>query len=138
MGLCGAAAADAGTLTQEWLSGGASTSDSLKEQGQAIAEGATFAMGAELAAEKLAMRAARSACNSFLPAADVLLADGTKTDIAQVKVGDRVLATDPVSGTTKPEKVTDVIVTKTDKAFTDLTVRTKTGDGTITSTQHHP
>ncbi|MEU6401428.1 RHS repeat-associated core domain-containing protein [Streptomyces sp. NPDC046985] len=136
--LCGAAAADAGTVTEEWLSGGVSTSDSLKDQATSMAWGATLALGGELAAEKLAMRAARGSCNSFLPAADVLLADGTKKDIASVKIGDRVLATDPVSGTAKAEKVTDVIVTKADKDFTDLTVHTEAGDSTLTSTQHHP
>jgi RHS repeat-associated protein len=143
MGVCGAAAADAGTLVQEALSDDhKSTSESLEEQGQAIFEGATLSAASELYAEKLALRALRdepkASCNSFLPTADVLLADGSERDIAHIKVGDRILATDPVSGTTKPETVTDVVVTKTDKDFTDVTVHTPTGDSTITSTQHHP
>lgn len=77
-------------------------------------------------------------CNSFTASTTVLLANGTKLAISSVKVGQSVLATDPLNGTTKPEPVTATIVTTTDTAFTDLTVHTATGDTTITSTQHHP
>ncbi|WP_177246570.1 polymorphic toxin-type HINT domain-containing protein [Actinacidiphila alni] len=76
--------------------------------------------------------------NSFTADTKVLEADGETVPIAAVKVGDEVLATDPVTGTTQAETVTDVIVTTTDKDFTDLTVRTGDGPHTITSTQHHP
>ncbi|MEU5437397.1 RHS repeat-associated core domain-containing protein [Streptomyces sp. NPDC020719] len=77
-------------------------------------------------------------CNSFPAATTVLLASGAAVPIDQVKVGDTVEATDPLTNTTKPEKVTHVDVTLTDKDFTDTTVRTSAGDETITSTQHHP
>lgn len=76
--------------------------------------------------------------NSFIAATPILLADGTHKPISKAKVGDIVEATDPQTGTTKPEKVTAVIVTRTDKDFTNLTVHTPAGDRTITSTQHHP
>jgi hypothetical protein len=39
---------------------------------------------------------------------------------------------------TKSEKVTNFIVTKTDRDFTDLTVATPDGAKAVTSTQHHP
>ncbi|NEA59600.1 hypothetical protein G3I60_36945 [Streptomyces sp. SID13666] len=76
--------------------------------------------------------------NSFTGDTQVDMADGSKQAIDQVKIGDRVTATDPITGTTKTETVTDVIVTQDDKDFTDLTVQTPDGDHTITSTQHHP
>jgi hypothetical protein len=44
--------------------------------------------------------------------------------VAHVKVGDTVLATDPQTGVTAPEKVQNVIVTTTDKDFTTLTLDT--------------
>ncbi|MBD0739385.1 polymorphic toxin-type HINT domain-containing protein [Streptomyces sp. CBMA29] len=81
-----------------------------------------------------------SACgrNSFTADTKVLKANGEIVPIASVKSGDRVLATDPITGTTHAETVTDVIVTKTDKDFTDVTVNVGDGSRTITSTQHHP
>lgn len=105
---------------------------------QDAAETVPLVLAGEAATALGKIRRAANPCNSFLPTAGVLLADGSKRDIADVKVGDRILATDPVSGTTKPETVTDVVITKDDKDFTDLTVHTPTGDNTITSTQHHP
>ncbi|WP_438290796.1 polymorphic toxin-type HINT domain-containing protein [Streptomyces sp. HUAS TT7] len=77
-------------------------------------------------------------CDSFPAPTTVLLASGAAIPIDQVKVGDTVQATDPLTNTTKPEKVTHVEVTLTDKDFTDTKVHTTTGDQTITSTQHHP
>ncbi|MFE9574533.1 RHS repeat-associated core domain-containing protein [Streptomyces sp. NPDC006692] len=77
-------------------------------------------------------------CNSFPAETSVLSADGASKPINDVKVGDTVEATDPLTNKTKPEKVTDVTVTLTDKDFTDTTVHTSAGDKTITSTQHHP
>ncbi|MFF7156128.1 polymorphic toxin-type HINT domain-containing protein [Streptomyces sp. NPDC008139] len=81
-----------------------------------------------------------SACgrNSFTADTKVLKSNGEIVPIASVKSGDRVLATDPITGTTHAETVTDVIVTKTDKDFTDVTVNVGDGSRTITSTQHHP
>ncbi|MFC1416584.1 RHS repeat-associated core domain-containing protein [Streptacidiphilus sp. N8-3] len=76
--------------------------------------------------------------NSFPGAALVLLADGKAVEIREVKVGDTVLAKDPVTGTVEAEPVTAVIKTLTDTKFTDLTVHTAAGDRFITSTQHHP
>lgn len=78
------------------------------------------------------------------------MTDGTSKPISKVKVGDTVLATDPQTGMTAPEKVQQVIVTKTDKDFTTLTLDTAPTRGppsrkpekpekqTLTTTWHHP
>lgn len=65
-------------------------------------------------------------------------ARGTSVALKDVRVGDRVLATDPLTGNTRPEKVQAVIRTLTDTDFTDLTVATSGGSHLLTSTQHHP
>ncbi|MEU6352381.1 RHS repeat-associated core domain-containing protein [Streptomyces sp. NPDC047072] len=86
--------------------------------------------------------------HSFVPDTEVRLADGTSKPISKVKAGDTVLATDPQTGVTAPEKVQRVIVTKTDKDFTTLTLSTAPTRGppqkssptgkTLTTTWHHP
>ncbi|WP_265738137.1 RHS repeat-associated core domain-containing protein [Actinacidiphila epipremni] len=80
--------------------------------------------------------------HSFLASTPVALASGGSKPISQVKAGDTVLATDPQTGLTRPEKVTKVIVTHTDEDFTDLTVksdaRPNAPPATLTTTWHHP
>ncbi|MGW0664880.1 polymorphic toxin-type HINT domain-containing protein [Streptodolium elevatio] len=76
--------------------------------------------------------------NSFPGATPVLLADGTRKAISDIQIGDQVTATDPLTGETTAERVTDVIVTHKDKEYTDVTVATPTGVDTVTSTTHHP
>ncbi|MFC9427517.1 polymorphic toxin-type HINT domain-containing protein [Streptomyces sp. NPDC056987] len=81
--------------------------------------------------------------HSFLPGTPVLLADGTRRAIEDVRSGDRVLATDPVRGLTASRAVTDTITTEDDKDFTRLTVRLADGAGvsgtaTLTATDTHP
>ncbi|MBV1856079.1 TreTu family toxin [Catellatospora tritici] len=60
-------------------------------------------------------------CNSFDPDTRVLMGDGTSKPIKEVKVGDVVLSTDPVTGQTRSERVTRLHVNQ-DAALTDLTV----------------
>ncbi|WP_328461087.1 RHS repeat-associated core domain-containing protein [Streptomyces sp. NBC_00448] len=72
--------------------------------------------------------------NSFPGETKVLSADGNSERIDHVKVGDKVVATNPLTGKTQPEKVTAVIKTLTDTDFTDVGI----ANHTITSTQHHP
>ncbi|WP_392668702.1 RHS repeat-associated core domain-containing protein [Streptomyces sp. LN785] len=91
---------------------------------------------------------AACAVHSFVPGTGVRLADGSSKPISTVKAGDTVLATDPQTGVTAPEKVQNVIVTTTDKDFTTLTLDTapvrgppqhgKTDVQTLTTTWHHP
>ncbi|MFH9083690.1 RHS repeat-associated core domain-containing protein [Streptomyces sp. NPDC017673] len=88
------------------------------------------------------------AVHSFVAATAVRLADGTSKPISDIKPGDTVLATDPQTGVTAPEKVQQVIVTTTDKDFTTLTLDTAPTRGpphhtkhhteTLTTTWHHP
>jgi hypothetical protein len=117
--------------------------DAVKAE-HAIAE----ARKAESAGAGAAEDAAGCAVHSFVPNTGVRLADGTSKPISQVKVGNTVLATDPQTGVTAPEKVQNEIVTTTDKDFTTLTLDTaptrgppqhKTTDvQTLTTTWHHP
>ncbi|HEY9367169.1 polymorphic toxin-type HINT domain-containing protein [Streptomyces sp.] len=77
--------------------------------------------------------------HSFLPGTPVLLADGSRRSIESVRIGDRVVATDPERGRTEARTVTDVITTEDDKEFTRLTVRWATGRTTaLTATDTHP
>ncbi|GAB2778137.1 polymorphic toxin-type HINT domain-containing protein [Amycolatopsis magusensis] len=80
--------------------------------------------------------------NSFVPGTPVLLADGTTKPIEQVKLGDRVLATDPVTGVTEARPVTDLIPGQGLKELVRITVDTDgdRGDatGVVTATGEHP
>ncbi|MFE2228281.1 polymorphic toxin-type HINT domain-containing protein [Streptomyces kronopolitis] len=79
-----------------------------------------------------------SPCHSFLPGTEVALADGKKKDIEDVTTGDRVVATDPETGKTTTRPVVATIVTKDDKHFTDLTIKTPAGEASIIATDTHP
>ncbi|NYI07409.1 RHS repeat-associated protein [Allostreptomyces psammosilenae] len=91
-----------------------------------------------------ATSASRGSCvdNSFTPDTPVLMADGTRKAIADVEVGDRVLATDPATGRTEAETVTDLIVGEGVKHLVDLVVDTDGEAGgetaTLTATDNHP
>ncbi|MFC8231533.1 RHS repeat-associated core domain-containing protein [Streptomyces sp. NPDC057284] len=124
------------------------------EQAAKLAEDAVKAEHAVAEARKAesagsgAAEDAACAVHSFVPGTGVRLADGSSKPISTVKAGDTVLATDPQTGVTAPEKVQNVIVTTTDKDFTTLTLDTapvrgppqhgKTNVQTLTTTWHHP
>ncbi|MEU5398202.1 RHS repeat-associated core domain-containing protein [Streptomyces sp. NPDC005963] len=77
--------------------------------------------------------------HSFLAGTLVVLANGKTKPIETVLVGDKVKATDPVTGTTRTESVTRLIVTDSDKRFTTLTLRTPDKRTTkLKATSHHP
>jgi RHS repeat-associated protein len=83
---------------------------------------------------------AKSSCqHSFHPATPVLMADGTRRRIADVREGDKVIATDPVSGETAAKPVTDVH-RNNDRDLADVTIRdTKSGGITVLhTTANHP
>jgi hypothetical protein len=82
--------------------------------------------------------AASARRNSFPGNTKVALANGRIKRIDAVRVGGHIVSTDPITGVTKSEKVTNFIVTKTDRDFIDLTVATPDGAKAVTSTQHHP
>ncbi|MFC3503111.1 LamG-like jellyroll fold domain-containing protein [Micromonospora krabiensis] len=76
--------------------------------------------------------------HSFDPKTQVLMADGSTRPIEDVNVGDKVLATDPVAGTSEPKQVTQ-LHRNNDKDLTDLTVRDQDGKVTkVETTWHHP
>ncbi|WP_406326466.1 HINT domain-containing protein [Streptomyces sp. NBC_01617] len=76
--------------------------------------------------------------HSFLAGTPVLLADGRRVPIQNVSVGDRVIATDPVSGVTGIRRVERTITTYDDKHFTRLAVVTGGAQARLTATDTHP
>ncbi|MFI6690569.1 polymorphic toxin-type HINT domain-containing protein [Streptomyces sp. NPDC050433] len=76
--------------------------------------------------------------HSFLPGTPVLLADGRRMAIDKLRVGMRVVATDPESGRTQARAVERTITTYDDKDFTRLTVLTDSGTDVLTATDTHP
>jgi RHS repeat-associated protein len=90
----------------------------------------------ESAAEEPATSSRGGSCgNSFDPTTPVLMANGSTKPIKDVGVGDKVLATDPVSGTTLAEPVT-LLHDNHDADLTDLNLRTTTGGKTRTASLH--
>ncbi|SDT30034.1 polymorphic toxin-type HINT domain-containing protein [Actinoplanes derwentensis] len=80
--------------------------------------------------------------NSFLPGTPVLLADGSTRPIEELKIGDLVVATDPINGVTAAEPVTATITGDGDKKLVDITIDTDgdrgTETATVTATHNHP
>lgn len=66
------------------------------------------------------------------------MGDGRDKSIESVKIGDEVVATDPVTGKTGKRRVTRLIVTDSDKYFNELTISTKDGPKKLTATHEHP
>jgi hypothetical protein len=76
--------------------------------------------------------------NSFMPDTRVLLASGGSRPIKDIRDGDRVLSTDPVTGATDGEPVTRLITGTGDKQLVDVTIRSGGGQATVTATANHP
>ncbi|WP_156753515.1 polymorphic toxin-type HINT domain-containing protein [Actinokineospora pegani] len=72
--------------------------------------------------------------NSFPRDTPVLMADGTNKPIAEVKPGDKVMATDPATGVSAPKVVTATKVTDGQRLMVGIT----TAEGTVTATDDHP
>ncbi|MEU6993259.1 pre-toxin TG domain-containing protein [Streptomyces sp. NPDC046465] len=93
-------------------------------------------------ARKGGTAAATCAGNSFVPGTPVLMADGSAVPIEQVHEGDQVLATDPGTGTTQGQQVTDLIVGDGEKNLVKVGVDVDgdSGDRTasVTATDLHP
>lgn len=91
----------------------------------------------EVGAER---RAAPEPCNSFTGDTRVVMADGTGKPIDQVHVGDKITngqAGELAGGGDQQHVVTAVHVTYTDRDYTDVTVDTGHGAGTVTGTAGH-
>jgi hypothetical protein len=79
--------------------------------------------------------ASMASANSFVPGTEVVMADGSRKPIEQVEEGDEVLATDPTTGKTSKQKVTDTIEGKGEKHLVKLTVDTDGDKGEATDTE---
>ncbi|MEU9631562.1 RHS repeat-associated core domain-containing protein [Streptomyces luteogriseus] len=110
--------------------------------GQSAALGCLGGMlGAGIGA-KAGSRVGCAAPNSFTGDTPVLMADGTRKPIKDVRVGDNVLATDPETGETGPRKVTTLMKGGGEKRLVDVTLKTDgsagLAAGKITATDGHP
>ncbi|WP_430792013.1 Hint domain-containing protein, partial [Actinoplanes sp. G11-F43] len=80
--------------------------------------------------------------NSFLPGTPVLLADGGTRPIEELRIGDMVAATDPLTGSTSARPVTATIIGDGDKKLIDITIDTDGDRGAetamVTATHNHP
>ncbi|QTA35686.1 Ricin-type beta-trefoil lectin domain protein [Streptomyces sp. CA-256286] len=81
-------------------------------------------------------------CNSFTPGTKVLMADGSAKPIEDVKVGDKVKATDPETGETRVETVSAEIKGEGLKNLVKVTIDTDGERGSktaeVTATDGHP
>jgi RHS repeat-associated protein len=134
------------TTVQEMIVEGSRAIDDAKSgDWQGAAEHATVATAdfaytvATVVAAGQALKGLRACTHSFAPATPVLMADGTTKPIANVAVGDQVLATDPETGVSEAKQVTQVHINQ-DQELTDLTIYNEsTGEtSTIHTTWHHP
>jgi RHS repeat-associated protein len=75
----------------------------------------------------------RTCQHSFDPETEVLMADGTTRQIQHVRVGDKVIATDPETGRTSVEEVTATHANE-DRDLTNLTVEDGDGNRSVVST----
>ncbi|MEV4062421.1 polymorphic toxin-type HINT domain-containing protein [Nonomuraea dietziae] len=78
--------------------------------------------------------------NSFVPETKVLMADGTRKPIDEVRVGDKVIATDPKTGHSAAREVTALITGTGAKNLVKITVHGdgKQRTGEVTATDGHP
>ncbi|MCP2331290.1 hypothetical protein G443_001560 [Actinoalloteichus cyanogriseus DSM 43889] len=86
------------------------------------------------------LRNAGCRVNSFVPGTLVLLADGTRTPIEDIQLGDEVLASDPDTGEIGPQRVVATITNEGPKTLVDVS-HTPSPDqlpGTVTATDEHP
>lgn len=93
------------------------------------------AEAADVAATTAGRDLAESCLNSFTADTPVQMADGKEEPIVDVKVGDRVLATDPETGRTEAKPVVALIRHSGKHTMVNLSL----SDGSkITTTDHHP
>ncbi|WP_147264617.1 polymorphic toxin-type HINT domain-containing protein [Streptomyces sp. NBRC 110611] len=83
--------------------------------------------------------------NSFVPGTTVLMADGSRKPIEDIKTGDKVLATDPETGETKAESIVATIIGNGSKELVKITVRAdgdkdggQASNGALIATDGHP
>ncbi|WP_158578653.1 RHS repeat-associated core domain-containing protein [Spongiactinospora rosea] len=77
-------------------------------------------------------------CNSFIPGTKVLMADGTHKPIEDVKVGDKVIATDLETGQTTVKPVAALHTSKGAKEIVQITVGRGEKIAVAYATDEHP
>ncbi|WP_052720987.1 polymorphic toxin-type HINT domain-containing protein [Actinoplanes rectilineatus] len=125
--------ASANAMLDQYVSGSGSVR-ALK-----VSRSATIVGASQL---KSMARGERIACvgNSFTADTEVLMADGSTKEIADVRIGDLVLATDPETGESRAEKVAALIIGSGSKNLVTITVDDVEGSDSseVTSTDKHP
>lgn len=116
----------------------------VKKLGKSVGDWFKFEKSAKRA-EKVAEDALEAGCpvpNSFVPEQKILMADGSTKPIKDVKIGDKVVATDPETGTTETETVTAEIKGTGAKHLVKVTIDTDGDEGaktaSVTATDGHP
>ena len=119
---------------------GVDTDSDAYEDGEGLANAAGLMFAGAGAAKGSAKGAAKATgmCHSFLPGTEVLMADGSRKSIEDVKVGDVVVTTDADTKKTYAKKVLETIQTEDDKDFTEISISTGDGLSSIVSTDTHP
>ncbi|MCX4468532.1 polymorphic toxin-type HINT domain-containing protein [Streptomyces albidoflavus] len=117
--------------------------EKLSSCGWALADlpGAKTAKGTAKALAKVLGRLQEifSRCKKcFLAGTLILMAGGGSKAIEDVQTGDKVLATDPLTGESSPREVAATIITEDDRQFVAITVSTHSGEEEITATHEHP
>lgn len=82
-----------------------------------------------------AIQAAKQCANSFTGDTLVTLADGTRRAISLIRVGDSVLAADPATGRTGPQRVTDTI---SHSGVHEMVTLSFDSGSSVTATRGHP
>ncbi|MFJ9079450.1 polymorphic toxin-type HINT domain-containing protein [Streptomyces sp. NPDC102278] len=88
--------------------------------------------------DRIAEAGKKVPCRCFLAGTKVLMADESTKNIEDIEVGDTVLAADPATGETSPQRVTRLIETEDDKHFNELSIATPSGIEKLTATHEHP
>ncbi|WP_190092856.1 polymorphic toxin-type HINT domain-containing protein [Streptomyces melanogenes] len=100
-----------------------------------------FVKKAEDALEKVPICKVKAKPNSFTPETLVLMGDGTRKAIGDIRIGQQVLAADPDTGKTGTRSVTDVIIgDKSDLIEIAIDTDGAAGDatGSLKATSGHP
>ncbi|MEV0402595.1 RHS repeat-associated core domain-containing protein [Actinoallomurus sp. NPDC050550] len=76
--------------------------------------------------------------NSLTDGTKILMADGTRKPIKEVRAGDKVRTVDPATGRTTARRVDTVITGEGTKRLVTITVATRHGTRSLTATDNHP
>lgn len=117
----------------------AKTGSSFRAAGSAVRPAASASRPVSSASGNAQQQAASCAVNSFVPGTLVLLADGSKAPIQALKIGDKVLATDPVTGKSTAEPVIATIIGTGEKDLVTVSTTSPGGKtGVVVATAGHP